>query len=82
MSEQPKIEWQLKMSLSGSKEHSLLYRSEYKGQGIQMEIHTPKHKNGKFGKQKEWFFIDGDKREFENMANMIKAIDEAVINND
>ncbi|MCF8009274.1 MAG: hypothetical protein K9K32_05865 [Halanaerobiales bacterium] len=74
-----KIKWKLHTSLSGEKEHSLLYRSEYKGQGIQMEIHTSKHKTtGKFLNEKKYYFIDDDERQFEDKEEFIKALKEAV----
>lgn len=69
-----KIDWQLSSSFAFAKEHSLLYRGTYLGKGVQMEIHTPKRKNGTFGKQKTFFFIDGDKRQFETEQNLMEAV--------
>lgn len=55
-----KIEWKLTCHMSGTKEHSLLYRAEFMGKKIQCEIHTPvKNNRGgfkEFGKQKVYFF--------------------------
>ncbi len=69
------IKWQLGTSLSGDKMHSLLYRGKYKDVGVQLEIHTPKRKNGTFGKEKHYFFINGDKREFRTEEELREAID-------
>ena len=68
------MEWKLKFSLAGIQQHSLLYRSEYKGKGIQKEIHTPKYKSG-FGKGKVSYFIDNDKREFKSEDELLKALE-------
>jgi hypothetical protein len=68
------IKWQLKLSMALENQHSLLYRSEYKDHGIQMEVHTPKYKNGEFGEGKVSYFIDGDKREFKDKNEFIKIL--------
>lgn len=70
------IEWQFKISVSGSKYHSRLYRGMYKGKGVQHEIHTPVIGYFEFGEPEHYFFIDGDPREFRTEADLIKAIDE------
>jgi extradiol dioxygenase family protein len=70
------ITWKLKLSLSGDKCHSLLYRAEINGRGVQMEIHTPVRKNGEFGKQKVYFFADGEKREYSGEEELLKALGE------
>jgi hypothetical protein len=70
------IFWKLHMHLNMGHIHSLLYRSEYKGYGIQCEIHTHMKKNQRPGKSKFYYFIDGDPREFKSEEELIKAIDE------
>lgn len=75
------MEWKLGSSFSGDKEHSLLYRSEYKGVGVQLEIHTPVKKNkhyadpDRFGNPKRYFFAEGDEREFKTEGELTAAID-------
>ena len=68
------INWQLQMSMSGDKEHSLLYLGDYNGVVVQIEIHTPKRKNGAFGKEQRYFFIVDDKREFRTEEELREAI--------
>ena len=69
-----KIEWELKLSVAGIKQHSLLYRSEYKGKGIQKEVHTQKNKNN-FGKSEVSYFIDNDKRKFKTEEELLKILE-------
>ncbi|MFW6409555.1 MAG: hypothetical protein ACOCZR_00815 [Halanaerobiales bacterium] len=70
-----KIDWGLNMSLSGGKGHSLLYRGEFQGRGVQLEIHTSKHKTtGKFLTEKRFWSIDGDERLFEDRESFIEAL--------
>lgn len=68
------INWKLITHISGTKQHSILYRSKYKGKGVQREVHTPVRKNG-FGKAKVYYFIDDDPREFRNEEELIKALE-------
>lgn len=68
------MNWKLKISFSGQEEHALLYRSEYKGLGIQMEIITSKYRSRKYGKSKTSYFIDGDKRRFDSKTEFIEAL--------
>ncbi len=72
------ILWKLEMSIGGEKQHSLLYRSEFLGKGIQLEIHTPVKANGEFGKARKTFFIDGDKREFKSEDEIREVITESL----
>jgi len=69
------LEWSLHFSLSQDDIHYLLYRSEHKGKGVQMEIHTPVLKNGKFGKPKVAYFVDGDDKQYENENDMLASIE-------
>ena len=71
------INWKMIMHLATTKEHSLLYRADYKGKGVQREIHTPvkEHCKERFGKPKKYFFIDGDKREFKTEEELLKALE-------
>ena len=70
------IKWKMKMSVAGEKQHSLLYTGKYKGLNVTAEIHTPKNAaSGKFGKQKQYFFIQGDKTEFRFQKEMQDYID-------
>lgn len=73
-----KINWCMVMHVNGRDMHSRLYRAEVMGRGVQMEIHTPVSKHGKFGKSRVYFFIDGDKREFRTEEELINAIKEVV----
>lgn len=70
------VKWKLRFSEAGDT-HSLLYRAEVHGKGVQAEIHTKKNKRtGEFGKERRAFFIDGDKREFKTEADMLAALRE------
>ena len=75
------IAWKLRSSFAGDREHSLLYRGEYKGHGVQMEIHTPVKKSkyyadlNRFGEPKTYFFIVNDDRGFKTEAELIAAIE-------
>lgn len=73
-----KIRWKMESHFAFTKQHSLLYRAEFYGLGIQMEVHTPV-KNGKFGEQRVYFFIDGDKREFKTEDELKAAVKELVL---
>ncbi|MFW9879627.1 MAG: hypothetical protein ACFFG0_41660 [Candidatus Thorarchaeota archaeon] len=78
-----KINWKMNSHYSADKEHGLLYRSEFMGKGIQCEIITPVKRNiggfKDFGKQKIYFFIDGDDREFKSEEELIDAILESEV---
>ncbi len=71
----PLLNWKLELSISGAI-HRLLYRSEYKGRGVQMEIHTPviDEVRMEFGEAKRYFFIDGDERQFRTQEEMMEAL--------
>lgn len=78
------LDMQMRTSISGSKEHALLYRNDK--YGCQMEIHTPvkkgmrdEHGNpDRFGKATRTFYIDGDEREFTDPQKFIEALVEKV----
>ena len=72
------IRWMLKISVAEERQHSLLYRSKYRGVGVQAEIHTPKRKNGTFGKEKRAFFIDNQKGEHKTEQELKVAVDEFI----
>ncbi len=66
--------WEFRMHINGYKEHSLLHRDDKLK--IQREIYTPVDKNGftNSKKQRVYYFIDGDKREFRTEEALIKAL--------
>ena len=68
-----KFNWQLKLSLSESKVHHLIYRDDELG--TQMEIVTPKRK-GKFGQQEKYWFIDGNDTEYTTQEGFLAALKE------
>ena len=62
------LPWKLHTSFSGDSHH-LLFRCEYRGRGLQKEVHTPKR-----GSQKVYYFIDGDQREFHSEEELLAAL--------
>lgn len=79
MSNNGKIKWKYRMHINGTEYHSVLYRSEYMGRGVQCEIHTPVIGFGQYGRAKRSFFIDGDEREFESEEVLRQAIESEVV---
>jgi len=74
------ISWKLQMHIAGEKHHSLLYRAEHKGKGVQLEIYTPVRAGydyfdpDRFGKAKTSYFIDGVEAEFTSEEELIEAL--------
>lgn len=74
-----KPEFKMMQSLSTDREHSLVYRDDKLG--LQVEVHTTvkkKYRNmpghpDRFCKGRRYFFIDGDKRTFRNVKDLMKA---------
>lgn len=66
--------WEFRMHINGFKQHSLLHRDDKLK--IQREIYTPVDKDGftNSKKQKVYYFIDGDDREFKTEQELIKAL--------
>lgn len=75
------IIWKKVFHLSGSKYHSSLYTSNYKGKKLQKEVHTPVLQDyggpKDFGKAETSYFIAGDEREFKTESELIKAIEKS-----
>lgn len=46
---------------------------------IGAETHTPKHKNGRWGKGKTIYYMENDKREFETIEELFEAFIETTI---
>jgi len=69
------INWEFKFHLNTEKQHSLLYRAEVNGIGVQKEVHTT-FKRGKFDKVEVYYFIDDDDREFRSEEELLKALAE------
>jgi hypothetical protein len=68
------IKWEMHCSFSGTEQHMLLYRSEFMGRGVQMEIVTPVINDFDFGDPVTVYFIDGVDAKFETIEDMIKHI--------
>jgi hypothetical protein len=66
----PDIQWQLQCSWAGL-EHALIYRGEFNGKGLQMEIVTG---NWGKGESKIAYFIDGDDRQFDTSEGLFNAL--------
>jgi len=66
--------WEFRMHINGFKQHSLLHRDDKLK--VQREIYTPVGKDGftNSKKQKVYYFIDGDNREFRTEQELIKAL--------
>lgn len=65
----------MKMHLNFDSGGQAMYRDDE--MGVQMEVHTPKNKrSGKWGVGKTYYFIDGDKREFKTVVDLMKAWEE------
>jgi len=66
--------WEFRMHINGFKQHSLLHRDDKLK--VQREIYTPVGKDGftNSKKQKVYYFIDGDDREFRTEQELIKAL--------
>lgn len=66
--------WEFRMHINGIKEHSLLHRDDKLK--VQREIYTPVGKDGftNSKKQKVYYFIDGDDREFRTEQELVKAL--------
>ena len=66
--------WEFRMHINGGKQHRLLHRDD--NLKVQREIYTPVGKDGftNSKKQKVYYFIDGDDREFRTEQELIKAL--------
>ncbi len=67
----PEIQFQYRMGWNTAKGAQRLYRNDELG--LQMEIHTPKEK-GIWGKQKNFYYIDGDKTEWTDPIEFTKEV--------
>jgi hypothetical protein len=72
------IKWKLACHFAGTKEHGLMYKSNYKGYMITCEIVTPKP-HGKFGKERRMFYADDFKDKFDDLDSLKGFIDNHII---
>ena len=66
------LPFQYTMGMRFSAHAQRLYRNE--DHGLQYETHTPyNERNGKWGKQENGHFMDGDEREFATVSDLYMA---------
>ena len=71
------INWQFNSHYSTEKEHGLLHTAEYKGVSIRRETHT-KYRDGKPGKSETIYWTPDDKKNYQTLDELLKAIDKEV----
>lgn len=67
----PKLQWKMTINISGDKENQAHYRNEE--YGISLGIFTPRINEFEFGRAKQYFKVDGNKRTFRSIKSALKV---------
>jgi len=69
------INWNLTLSLGGSRYHSLKFVGEYKGVNVEKEVYTPVIEDG-FGEAKVDYYISRTGERFSSEQDLVNKINE------
>lgn len=70
------IKWKYLSGYRGDKSVARQYASEYKGHAIYSVIYALKDSNGEWGTGKRMYYLPGDKKNYDTLEELLRAVDE------